>query len=272
MAKKEEVQSADLTAPVVKEIKQKKEPKNTWEVKDRTYVLTGSKTPITYTLASKHHARNPLMWFDEEKGYSRELRYASNQKSPFRDEQDGFSTLKHIVFKDGSLFVSKADQALQMLLSNYHPQKNKTYKELDAVAEAKFDLHDIEVEIEALVLARDLEIDHAEAVLRVEQGSTVSKMTTSEIKRDLLLFAKRNPELFIDLVNDENVQLRNVAIRASEASIITLADDNKTFKWTTNQKKIMTVPFDENPYSAMASYFKTDEGSEVFNSIQKKLK
>jgi len=34
----------------------------------------------------------------------------------------------------------------------------------------------------------------------------------------------------------------------------------------------MTVPFDENPYSAMASWFKTDEGVEVYKSIDKKLK
>ena len=33
----------------------------------------------------------------------------------------------------------------------------------------------------------------------------------------------------------------------------------------------MTVPFDENPYSAMAAYFKTDEGIEVLMSIEKKL-
>jgi len=243
-----------------------------WVIKDRSYVLTGNKLPITFTLASKHHSRNPLMWFDEELGYARELRYASNQRSPFRDEQDGFATLKHIVFRDGALFVPRSDQALQKLLSIYHPQKNKTYRELDAVAEAKDDLFDIELEIQALVLARDLDIDHAEAVLRVEQGSSVSKMTTSEIRRDLLLFAKSQPDTFISLVEDENVQLRNIAIKAVEANIIQLADDNKTFKWALNQKKIMTVPFDENPYSAIASYFKTDEGAEVFNSIQKKLK
>jgi len=34
----------------------------------------------------------------------------------------------------------------------------------------------------------------------------------------------------------------------------------------------MTVPFDENPYSAMASWFKTDEGLEVYKSIEKKIK
>ena len=243
-----------------------------WVVKDRTYVLTGNKAPITYTLASKHHSRNPLMWFDEAKGYSRELRYASNQKSPFRDEQEGFSTLRHIVFKNGSLFVPKSDQALQKLLSIYHPQNGLTYRELDAVVEAKDDLYDIELEITALNLAKDLDVDHAEAVLRVESGSAVSKMTSSEIRRDLLLFAKRNPALFISLVEDDNVQLRNIGIKAVEAGIIVLSPDQRSFHWASNNKKLMAVPFEENPYSAFAAYLKTDEGTEVYKSIEKKLK
>jgi hypothetical protein len=245
---------------------------STWEIKDRTYILKGNKSPITYTLASRHHSRNPLMWFDEEKGYSRELRYASNQKSPFRDEQEGFSTLKHIVFRNGSLFVPKSDQALQKLLSIYHPQRNMTYYELDNVSEAKDELADIEIEIEALNLARNLEIEHAEAVLRVEQGSAVSKMTSSEIKRDLLLFARRSPETFISLVEDDNVQLRNFGIKAVEAGIIQLSGDQRSFHWATNNKKLMSIPFDENPYSAFAAYLKTDEGVEVYKSIEKKLK
>jgi len=33
----------------------------------------------------------------------------------------------------------------------------------------------------------------------------------------------------------------------------------------------MTIPFDENPYAAMAAWFKTDEGVEVFKTIEKKL-
>ena len=242
-----------------------------WEIKDRTYILLGNRAPITFTLASKHHSRNPLMWFDEEKGFSRELRYASNQKSPFRDEQDGFSTLKHIVFRNGALFVPKSDQALQKLLSIYHPQLNLTYYEADAVAEAKDDLEDLELEITALNLAKDLDVTHAEAVLRVEQGSAVSKMTSSEIRRDLLLFAKRNPAAFVSLVEDDNVQLRNFAIKAVEAGIINLSGDQKSFHWASNNKKLMSVPFEENPYSAFASYLKTDEGVEVYKSIEKKI-
>lgn len=267
-------ETVETTAPVKQKvtITEPDIPNDSWEIKDRTYILKGNKSPITFTLASKHHARNPLMWFDEEKRLNRELRYASNQNSPFRDEQSGFSTLKHIVFKDGTLFVPKAQQALQKLLSLYHPQLNETYFELDNVADAKDDLYDIELEITALNLARDLEVDHAEAVLRVEQGSAVSSMTTAEIRRDLLLFAKRSPDVFISLVEDDNVQLRNFGIKAAEAGIIQLSGDQKSFHWASNNKKLMTVPFDENPYSAFAAYLKTDEGVEVYKSIEKKLK
>jgi hypothetical protein len=97
-------------------------------------------------------------------------------------------------------------------------------------------------------------------------------MTSSEIKRDLLLFARENPYNFIELVNDENVELRNFAIKAVESKIISLSQDQRTFAWASNGRKLMNIPFDENPYSAMAAWFKTDEGVEVYRSIEKKLK
>jgi hypothetical protein len=116
-----------------------------------------------------------------------------------------------------------------------------------------------------------MDVDDAEAILRVELGSKVSTMTTKELKRDLLLFAKRQPDLFMELANDDNVQLRNIAIKASEMGIIKLSQDQRTFTWGSNGRKLMTVPFDENPYSAMAAYFKTDEGVEVYRSVEKNL-
>jgi len=251
---------------------QVKTPSKDWEVKDRTYYLTSDKTPISFTLASKHSRQYPLMWFDEEKGYSRELRYASNQKSPFIDEQTGHSTLAHIVFKDGTLFVPRTKQNLQRLLSLYHPQKDGVYKEFDVIKVAEDEVDVMMLQLDAMLAARELDIEQAEAVLRVEIGSSVSNMTSSGIKRDLLIFSRRNPKLFLDLVNDENVMLRNFAIKATEARIIKLDDDQRTFKWVTNGRILMTVPFDENPYSAMAAFFKTDEGVEIYKSIEKKLK
>ena len=115
------------------------------------------------------------------------------------------------------------------------------------------------------------EVDHAEAILRTELGSAVSTMSSKELKRDLMLLAKSNPALFISLAQDENVELRSFGIRAAESGIITLSADQKTFKWAVNGKKLMEVPFDEHPYSALASWFKTDEGMLVYKSIEKKF-
>ena len=250
---------------------QKQEPvKPTWEIKDRMYIVVGQ-APLTLTISSKHTSRHPLLWFDKEKGIQREIRYATNQNSPLIDEQKGEATLGHIMFKDGELYVKKEKQNLQKLLSLYHPLLGNKYYEHNPVAIAEDELEDLEIEVDAMIAARTMEVDQAEAILRVEIGSKVSSMTSKELKRDLMLFAKRNPHLFMELANYDNVHLRNIAIKASEMGIIKLSQDQRTFTWGSNGRKLMTVPFDENPYSAMAAYFKTDEGVEVFRSVEKNL-
>lgn len=262
------IEKKEIAKPAVK-VSEPSKPK--WEIKDRTYLLKGLKTPLTYTIASRHTPRYPLLWFDEEKNEQRELRYATNQNSPLVDEQSGEATLGHIVFRDGTLTVTKEKQNLQKLLSLYHPMKDIKYSEFNPVEEAVDDLETIEYIIEALNVARDMDVDQAEAILRVEVGSRVSEMSSKEIKRDLLIFAKENAQLFLELANDENVQLRNVAINATELGLLSLSQDQRTFSWNKTGRKIMNVPFDENPYSAMAAFFKTDEGIEIYKSIEKKL-
>jgi len=252
--------------------KAKEKPAVGWEMKDRVYYLIGNKRPIVMTIPSRHTEKRPLLWFDEELGYQRELRYATNMRSCFADEQEGPVTLSHIIFRDGTLFVPKQQQALQKLLSLYHPLKDVLFSEFDAVKEAVDELGSIEAELEALNLAAAMDIDNAEAILRVEYGSRVTEMTSKEIKRDLMVFAKRNPGLFVELANDENVHIRNFGIKAVEAGIIKLADDQRTFNWASNGRKVMTVPFDENPYSALAAFFKTDDGIEIYQNIEKRLK
>ena len=250
---------------------EQKPSKPEWEIKERIYYLTGNKSPLTLKIPGRHTKKHALLYFDEATGKQREIRYATNQDSPLVDEQKGEVTLGHIMFRDGSLTVLKQQQNLQKLLSLYHPLKGKLYQEFSAVEEAGDELDTIELQIDALNAAKSMDIDQAEAIMRVEVGSKVSQMSSKELKRDLLLFAKNNPQLFIELANDENVQLRNVAIVASETGVINLSQDQRTFTWGSNGRKLMNVPFDENPYSAMAAWFKTDEGVEVYKSIEKKL-
>jgi len=243
-----------------------KPKKNTWEIKDRVYYLKSGKNPLSYSIKS-----SDIFYFDEEKGYEREIKYCQNQRTVFVDEMKGDQRLEHIVFRSGTLSVPKNKVTLQKLLSLYHPLKNKLYQELDTVREAVDEVAGIELEIEALNAAQSLDIDMAEAVMRVEIGSKVSDMSSKELKRDLLLYAKRNPGLFLDLVNDENVMLRNFGIKATEMGILKLSSDQRTFTWGSNDRKLMNVPFDEHPYSALAAWFKTDEGMEIYSNIEKRL-
>lgn len=242
-----------------------------WEFKDRTYILKGGREPLTYRLRSKSSPRVPLLYFDPEAGYEREIRYAANHKSVFADEQQGPVTLEHVVFELGVLTVPKEKVSLQKLLSIYHPLKDHIYEEYDPIAEARDEVDWIMMESEAVSTAIGIDLSQAEAILRTEYGSSVSKLKSQEIKRDILLFAKHNPQLFLELVNDENVELRNIAVKAVEQGIIKLAPDQRTFTLASNGQKLMTVPYGENPYGAMSAFFKTDEGVDLYQSITKKI-
>ena len=241
-------------------------PSNEWEIKDRLYYLKDGKRPLSRMIKSAN-----IYWFDKEKGYERELKYCQNQRTPFVDEMKGDQRLEHIVFRSGSLFVPKEKTTLQKLLSLYHPHKDKIYYEHKPEAIAADEIDILNEEVEALVAARNIDIDMAEAIMRVEIGSEVSKLSSKELKRDLLVFAKKNPKLFLELADDENVMLRNFGIRAVEAGILRLSSDQRNFLWGSNGRKLMTIPFDEHPYTALAHWFKTDEGMEIYSNIEKRL-
>ena len=256
--------------PKVETVKIKTEPQKPkapkWEIKNRVYYLKGNKKPLSRSIRSSN-----IYYFDEEKGYERELKYCTNQKTPFVDEMKGDQRLEHIIFRNGALFVGKEKTILQKLLSLYHPHKDQLFYEHKPVEIAKNQLDWLEFEVEALKVAKDMDIDMAEAILRAEIGSEVNNLSSKELKRDLLLFARKNPKLFLELTTDDNVKLRNFGIKAVENGILLLSQDQRYFKWRSTGRKIMTVPFDEHPYSALAAWFKTDEGMEIYSNIEKRM-
>ena len=76
MAKKAKNTEVETTPQVVEQPKvetpvmEKPLPKkDTWEVKDRTYLINKG-TPLSKSIKSAG-----IYWFDEEKGYERELKY-----------------------------------------------------------------------------------------------------------------------------------------------------------------------------------------------------
>ena len=272
MAKKQETKKEIMeeTPEVIEqpkvETKIKEIPKkDSWEIKSRTYYLKKGK-PLSRMIKSAG-----IYYFDEEKGYERELKYCENQRTCFVDEMKGDQRLSHIIFRNGALHVPREKQTLQKLLSLYHPHKDRLYEEWKPKKIAENQVEIMEIEADAIIAAREMDIDMAEAIMRVESGARVSKMSSKELKRDLMVFARKNPTLFLELANDDNVQLRNYGIKATELGIIKLSSDQRNFLWGSNDRKIMTVPFDEHPYTALAHWFKTDEGMEIFQNIEKRL-
>jgi hypothetical protein len=260
-----------MEAPPVVKQQSRKEPSkriiNDWEIKDRRYVLKNGKSPLSYSIKARG-----LFYFDEEAGYEREIQYCENQQTPFVDEFKGQLRPGRIVFRNGVMFVPKEKVMLQKFMSLYHPYRKSIWFEVMPQRRAASELDNLDMELDAMIAARTMDIDMVEAIIRTEVGSKVSTMTSKELKRDVLIFAKNKPTLFMSLMKDDNIHLRNIAIKAREQGIINLSPDQRTVTYGSNGRKLLNVPFDEHPFSAIASWFKTDEGLEVLKTVEKQLK
>ncbi len=235
---------------------------------DMNYVLKRKTPPLSFMLASRHTRRKPLLYFDGTS--NRPLRYARNQKSPFEDEQDGTAIVEPIIFDDGFLHVPKDNPVLQEFLS-YHPGFGDIFVEVNKEAEAKEEVQSLDAEVDALIAARSLTLDMLENISRVLLGSSVDKMTTAELKRDVLVFAKQNPFEFLDLLNDPMLELESKVAKFFEDGLLGMRNKNKDvyFNLPNNKTKMLTVPFGESATYIVASYLQSDEGVETLKLLEK---
>lgn len=237
---------------------------------DKIYKLTRDVAPLSYILPSSHSRRYPLMHFDNETGENRTLRYARNQKSPFEDEQDGNAILEPIIFEDGYLTVRKENQVLQQFL-HYHPGNGSTFKELDKAKEAQEDIDIVQKEIDALVAANDMSLERKIAVARVVFNN-VDKMSTAEIKRDILMFAKHEPAEFLEVINDPDLEIDSNIAEFISNNYLELTTKSVTLTTGKTKKKLLSLPFGEDPMYIISSWMKSDEGLPTYKMLLKKLK
>lgn len=246
-----------------------------WEVKERIYVLTKKATPITFQLRSRHTDYRSLEWYDKQYGYPRTLRYVTNQTTFFEDEQKEGYKLGAIVFEDGKLKVPATNTTLQQFLA-LHPDNKAngggSFYEFDPDAEARAALDREMKGFEAVAIAIDMGIEDLEAIARVAYPtSDVDSMTSGEIKRDVVMFAKNKPEKFTEIANNSNIQMRNLASKAIKLGIIKIGDDNCTVKWAVNGKEITKLPFSSDPIETLAVWMKTDKGIEFVEGLVNKI-
>jgi len=247
--------------------------KKTKTLVDKVYKLTRNSVPLSFMLPTRNSRRYPLLWFDEEAGVNRVLRYARNQRSPFEDEQDGNAVMEPIIFEDGFLRVSRTNPVLQEFLY-YHPLNGKKFVEVNEEKDAEQIVEQLNLEVDALIEAKSLSIDQLEAVARVLLGKDTSKVSTAELKRDILIFAKQEPKTFMSLVNDPMLKLQSTVKLFFDKNLIGFRNKQKEVWFTTptNKTKMLTVPFGEDPVFIVSSYLQSDDGIESLKMLEKLLK
>lgn len=242
------------------------------EPKERTYVLKGDVSPLSYFLQSRDTNNKRLLYYDEEENKSYALRYARNQNTIFQDEQDSTAILEPIVFEDGTLIVPKTNPTLQLLL-HYHPGNVKNggheFYEFDPAVEAELDIEELFSEVDAMIAARQMDIKQMEAIGRIYLPGDVSKLTSLELKRDVLLFARNNPQEFMEAINDPDIDLNDVAQRAFDQLFVQLRGGKDIFyNLKENKKKILTVPFGEDAVDVFASWLQSEAGEEFYTYLK----
>lgn len=240
------------------------------ELKDRTYKLKNGQQPLSFTLNSRNTRRKPLLYFDGT--HNRPLRYAANQKSPFEDEQDNNAVLEPVIFEDGMLFVAKTNPVLQEFL-HYHPSNGTIFIEVNKEADAQKEVEYLEIESKAFKQASELTIDQMETLARVYLDLDTRILTTSELKRDVILFARNNPVDFLDAINDPMLELQDTVVKIFEKGLLSLRNNGKDvyYNLKTKKTKLLMVPFGEDHIQTVAAFFQRDEGVEIYKAFQDML-
>jgi hypothetical protein len=238
---------------------------------DKIYKLLHS-SPLSFTIPSRSSRRFPLLWFDSEQNMNRPLRYAVNQKSPFEDEQDGNPLVEPIIFEDGMLRVPKNNPVLQQFLY-YHPMNGTVFGEVNYEKDAEAEVEFLNEEVDALMEARSLTIDQLENVSRVLFGKDPAFVSTAELKRDVLIYAKRDPRGFLNLINDPMLKLEANVHKYFDGKVLTFRNGNKEvwFNTPSNKRKMINIPFGADPYVEVTLYLQTDEGIDALKLLDNSL-
>jgi len=236
---------------------------------DKVYKLKKDVAPLCYILPSRNGKRYPLLHFDGTS--NRPLRYSINQKTPFEDEQDKNVILEPVVFENGFLSVPRTNPVLQYFLS-LHPANGHVFEEINTERDAASELEEMNHEVDAMIAAKSLSIDEIERVARVILGKDISKLATSELKRDIMVYARRSPQEFVSLLNDPMLNLTStVALMFDKGLLGYRGGKDVHFNLPNNKKRLLTIPYGEDRDYIVASYLQSDEGLETFKLLEPML-
>ena len=232
------------------------------ERKSKVYKLRGNGAPPTFLIPVVSKKNKKLEFFDEQKGYPRTLRFSPNQSSPIEDEQKGSVILAPLEFRDGLMMVSAEQTTLQVFME-LHPDFGTKFVLEDKAKDAAQELEEMDLIDEATQRARELKDEALEHVAILILGeNVVDKLSTFEMKRDIRVYARNNPEMFLKIISDpmkdQTVQVKKFF---KEGLLSFRNNQNEVYYNLKNKKnRLIRVPEGSDPYEVVTDFLTSDDG------------
>jgi hypothetical protein len=104
-------------------------------------------------------------------------------------------------------------------------------------------------------------------------GKDPSTISTAELKRDILVFAKNDPSGFLATLNDPELQFQDKIRQFFAEKLLALRNNDKEvwFNTPTNKKKMVSIPFGESPYDVAGHYLSSDDGIDFLKMLETNL-
>jgi hypothetical protein len=105
---------------------------------------------------------------------------------------------------------------------------------------------------------------------RVLFGKDPSVISTAELKRDMLVFAKTNPADFLEAINDPELNYQGKIMLFFERKLLQLRNNDREiwFNTPTNKKKMSSIPHNFDPYDFAGQYLQSDEGLDALKMLE----
>lgn len=209
-------------------------------------------------------------YYDEAKNEVRKARYCASEKSIFADEQGDNPIKSPVVFTKSKLWVGREQPNLKKFL-DMHPKNESNggalFRRVDFAKKAEVSIDQELLVADAVILIRTKPIDELLTVATAYGLDTDRDF--AEIKHDLMVRAKKNPEGFMKSFDDPAVRMRAKVNKAVDYKVLNVLEDS--VRWFDTNSLIVSVPAGMDGVDVMVRHLLTDKGSIIAEEIDRQL-
>lgn len=208
--------------------------------------------------------------FDKKSNRVREIRYCPNEPSIYTDEQSENAQRDHILFRNKMLFVPVEKPNLMDFMMAHPGNKangGNLFSMVDKSRSAEEELEREFTQFEAVSMVRDKDISELLPVAMFLGINT--KRKSAEIRRDLLMDAKKNPTRFVELFDNPQVKCKSAVLQAVEFQILNEKIDG--MYWFDSNRLIITAAAGLDPVDVMSRFCLTEKGASTYDRLLEEL-